>query len=501
MKPSHYRDKLIALQKTAVDKNVLSHLAKQTAGSFMDHYYRDGHYDEGYIDLMCEMATFFADEELNSVVSSAFFSVIIEELCDDYEDFQFEAYNKVMSRVISYCRNIPGGKKLDQYLNKFNLFCAEDIFSRGKRIHSQNYRFDAGKKAVKQIFLLSRITIGADVAITSVMIQRLSKMFPDAEIVILGSGKLKEIFGGNPRLRIRETAYIRNGGLLERLESWCQVVDMLEEETAATGADAALLIDPDSRITQLGIFPIFGQENYLYFNSHDDSLSVKNACMAELANAWMDKVFGRSDFCHPQLWLEPKLLNWARKMTNSLLQSGCQRITTVNFGVGGNPRKRLGLDFEKKLICELLKQPKSVVILDKGFGAEELTSSQQIIEEAKSKGYEVREADLKHGKIENFSHGLLAVECNIGEMSALIGNSDDFIGYDSACQHIAAASAVPGVTVFGGSNNPRFIRRWSACGNTSCKVVHVDPFGHPEEIDLDEIVSRVMEERFQKTKH
>src|SRR5512136_799899 len=115
MKPSHYRDKLIAMQETPVDKNALSHLAKQIAGSFMDHYYRDGYYDEGYIDLMCEMATCFTDKELNSAVSSAFFSVIIEELCDDYEDFQFEAYNKVMSRVISYCRNILGGKKLDRY--------------------------------------------------------------------------------------------------------------------------------------------------------------------------------------------------------------------------------------------------------------------------------------------------------------------------------------------------------------------------------------------------
>ena len=70
----------------------------------------------------------------------------------------------------------------------------------------------------------------------------------------------------------------------------------------------------------------------------------------------------------PRLWLEPGLLNQAQKITNSLLQNGCQRITAVNFGVGGNPRKRLGLDFEKKLICELLKHPKSVVILDKGFG-------------------------------------------------------------------------------------------------------------------------------------
>ena len=57
---------------------------------------------------------FLADRELSRAVSSAFFSVIVEELCDDYEEFQFEVYNRVMSQVISYCRNIPAGKKIDR---------------------------------------------------------------------------------------------------------------------------------------------------------------------------------------------------------------------------------------------------------------------------------------------------------------------------------------------------------------------------------------------------
>ena len=54
-----------------------------------------------------------------------------------------------------------------------------------------------------------------------------------------------------------------------------------------------------------------------------------------------------------------------------------------------------------------------------------------------------------------------AVEAGIGQTAALIGTSDDFIGYDSACQHIAASLGIPAVTVFAGTNNPRFIRRWS----------------------------------------
>lgn len=495
MKPSYYRDKFIALQKNAFDRNALSQLARQIANSFMDHYYQDSRYDEGYIDLMCQMATSFADKELSKVVSAAFFSVIIEELCDDYEDFRFEAYNRVMSQVVSYCRNVPAGKKLDQYLNRFNLFSADDLFNRAACIHTQDYHFNAEAKAIKWIYLLSRITIGADVAILSVMVQRLSNLFPDAKIIILGNLNLREIFGGNPCIQIQEVAYTRGGGLLERIESWCSAVDLLEREAAASRAGEVLVIDSDSRITQLGVLPIISDENCLYFNSHKDSSSSENACMAEHANAWMDQVFGCGEFCYPKVWPAPALLNRAETIINSLLQSGCQRITAVNFGVGGNPRKRLGSGFEKKLICELLKQSKTVVILDRGFGAEELAGSQEIADEVKSRGYAVCHAEFKQGKIENFSHGLLTVEGSIGQISALIGGSDEFIGYDSACQHIAAAMAVPTTTIFAGSNNPRFVRRWSACGNTSCRIIHVDTLGHPEDVNTDEILSRLMEER------
>jgi hypothetical protein len=500
MKPSHYRDKFAALREGVCDRIGLSQLARQIAGSFMDHYYQDGHYDADYIDLICEMATTFQDRDLSRAVSAAFFSVTIEELCDDYEDFQFEAYSQVMSQVISYCRQIPAGEKIDRYLNRYHLLSADDIYSRAGRIHNQQYRFRMESKAVRQIYLLSRITVGADVAIVSVIIQRLSVLFPNAQITLLGSLKLGEIFGGNPRLRIKEAAYTRGGGLLERLERWCDVVDMLDEESAADGGQEVLVIDPDSRMTQLGVLPICEEENYLYFNSHGDLPSAGNPCMAELANAWLDGVFGRSEFCYPAVWLDAGVLHYAGNLTHSLRQNGCRRICTVNFGVGGNPRKRLGLDFEKKLICKILKEPHSVVILDEGFGPEELAASGAIIEAVKLAGYAVGRIQFKESVAENFSHGLLTAECTIGQIAALIGSSDEFIGYDSACQHIAAAIAVATVTVFAGSNNPHFIRRWSACGNTACKVVHVDTQGHAEDVNPEEVINRIMEERPHKVR-
>jgi len=495
MKPSYYRKKWQTLKNTAADEASLSLLAKQIGHSFLDHYYQDGLYEQDYIDLICEMATTFPQIELNSIVSTIFFSVVIEELCDDYEDFQFKAYNRVMSQVISYCRKLPAGSGLDRCLDKFNLSSADDIASRAERIRTQENKIAQAPKTVRQIFILSRITVGADVAIVSVIVQRLSMMFPEAQIILLGSRKLAEIFSANPRLRIIQFDYIRRGSLLERFSSWQKLLEILDEETKPTGKDTVLVIDPDSRILQLGILPVINDENYLYFNTHNDWLSSKNACMGELTNAWLDKVFGHENFCYPRLWLDPSLLNQARKLTSSLIKNGCRKITAINFGFGGNPRKRLGLDFEKKFVHELLKQPKTVVILDRGFGAEELNASQQIIDELQNKGYPVLQNQFGRIDAGNFSHGLLALECNTGEIASLIANSHDFIGYDSACQHIAAALAIPTITIFTGSNNPRFIRRWSACGKTSCKVVHVNTIFNCENIDLDEIINRIMEER------
>jgi len=129
--------------------------------------------------------------------------------------------------------------------------------------------------------------------------------------------------------------------------------------------------------------------------------------MSELTNAWLDKVFGGKIFCYPQVWLAPSVLKEANKLTSSLTKNGCKKITTINFGFGGNPRKRLGLDFEKKLVCELLKQPNTVVILDRGFGADELNASQQIFDEIRNKGYPVLQHRFGQIDVGSFSHGLL----------------------------------------------------------------------------------------------
>ena len=95
----------------------------------------------------------------------------------------------------------------------------------------------------------------------------------------------------------------------------------------------------------------------------------------------------------------------------------------------------------------------------------------------------------------DITQGIVGLETRIGEFAAIIAQCDEYIGYDSAGQHIAAAVETPCLTIFAGSNNMRFLRRWSAFGQNSCQIVHVDTLNDPNAIDIDGIIIRIMNER------
>ena len=102
------------------------------------------------------------------------------------------------------------------------------------------------------MFVLSRVTLGADVAVTSVLLAAAKQRFPHAEIVFVGPRKNYELFAGDPRLRHAPVDY-RRGSLRERLAVW-------DELQALLAAPDALVIDPDSRLTQLGLLPVCPEE-------------------------------------------------------------------------------------------------------------------------------------------------------------------------------------------------------------------------------------------------
>lgn len=460
----------------------------------MDAYLKDCHYEEDYIDLLCEMTTFSQDTDLDGIAARALFSIIIESLCDDFEDLQTETYNRVMAQIISYCRRLRGANELDRYLQEFQIYTRDDLLTRINQIRKDRKKLPR-KRNVEKILLLSRVTIGADVAITSIIIQRLAKLYPAAELVLIGGSKLDQIYGGNSNIRLSHVAYNRNGGLLGRLASWQTVLNIIDRELADCPLENTILIDPDSRLSQLGVLPLIDLDRYFFFDSRSAVSFAGNLSMAQLTNAWLNEITDAEDFCHSMVWLLPSNLQKAAQLYAELKSNGARQVIVLNFGVGGNPRKTVGQGLEQALLLNLLQEPGTVILLDKGFGDEELQSSDSLLAGIEAGGYAVLHAVFGEGLGSKLNRGVIGLRTRIGEIAAIIANSDEYIGYDSACQHIAAALNTPCLTIFAGSNNMRFIRRWSAFGPNTSKIVHVDTLSDPSSINVEDIIIRIMNER------
>jgi ADP-heptose:LPS heptosyltransferase len=494
MKSSFYRQKWSDLQAQIITPQDFRRLSQQIAYSFMDAYLKNCHYEDDYIDLLCEMTTFSEDTDLNGIAARTLFGIIIESLCDDFEDLQTETYNRVMAQIISYCRKLRAANELHRFLQEFQIYTRDDLLTRIDKIRTDN-KMLSGKHNVKKILLLSRVTIGADVAITSIIIQRLAQLFPSAELVLIGGSKLEEIYGGNTQIRLSHVAYNRKGGLLDRLSSWQTVLKIIDRELAACPLENTILIDPDSRLSQLGVLPIIDPDHYFFFDSRSEVSFAGNLSMAQLTNTWLNKITGEEDFRHPMVWPLPANLQKAAQLYAKLKSNGARRLITLNFGVGGNPRKKVSEGLEKMLLLNLLQEPNTVILLDKGFGDEELQNSNSLLAGIKANGYKIHNAVFDRGLDTTLNWGVIGLQTRLGEIAAIIANCDEYIGYDSACQHIAAALETPCLTIFAGSNNMRFIRRWSAFGSNTCKIVHVDTLRDPSSIDVEDIIIRIMNER------
>lgn len=494
MRPAFYQEQWDAL-KSEADAEALESLSQRIASSFIDRYFYSDEYNSGYIQLLCDMATHFDDPTLNQIAARALFGIVIERLCDDFEELQTETYNRLICQVLDFLRQLPEGKELDAELNRFRFATQQQLYQRIESIRLSPDQKIPAKLQPKKILVLSRVTIGADVAITSVICQRAANLFPDATITVVGNDKLRQVFTNESGIKVHEIHYSRRGGLLERFLVWVDLLQEIRSELADLSPTEYLVLDPDSRLTQLGVLPLVPLENYRFFNSRGKQGYPIKASISELTNLWLDNIFGHGAFCYPKVWTDTASLVEARQLQETLNASGTQTLITMNLGVGGNARKRVTGEFESELVLALLQESNTRVILDLGFGDEELQRSEAILSAARNQG--ISTTELAFDKLQQLSPDcrLIGVECSVAEIAALISCSDEFVGYDSACQHIAAAEGIKTYTVFAGTNNVRFIRRWHACGPSTSEIIYVDTISKDGSPESSEIIARLMDLR------
>jgi len=284
---------------------------------------------------------------------------------------------------------------------------------------------------VETVYVLSRVTLGADIKITSIILDAMKKRFPEAAIVLVGNRKSAELFAADSRISHYLAEYPRSGAVTTRIE----FAHNLRRELA--GPDL-IVVDPDSRITQLGLIPVCEPERYFHFPSRTAS-SAPN--LSELTENWLLATFSHS--------------GQAYIATDCIAIKGDPPRAAVSLGVGDNASKRVGGDFEAKMIGALGEKYRTVWI-DRGAGGEE---ARRVTAAAEASGCMER-VRFWEGSFAGFA--------------SLIAQSDLYAGYDSAGQHAAAASNTPLISIFAGAPSNRFRERWSPQGQGRIHVIAAD---------------------------
>jgi ADP-heptose:LPS heptosyltransferase len=384
---------------------------------------------------------------------------------------------------------------IDRHLERLGLVTEADFLRRAEHIRRLR-PFDRGRaQQIKKAFVLSRVTLGADVAVTSVVLAALKGVLPTAEIGLMANAKTRQLFAGDPRVRPCDIEYPRGGGLIERLTSWQCAVEVLRQATLGLDPTEYVIVDPDSRLTQLGLLPLVADERpYLFFESRSYRAAGLQKLSALTAH-WLQQVFGMTAPLYPYCAPSPRDIAAARRTTSTLQRPATRPIVSVNFGVGANPAKRLPEPFEFRLLARLLSEG-ATVILDKGADPEEVARIDALV--AMLGGAGCRALALDEGRdvvsapAQVDGAALLTWQGSIGRFAALIAESTMYIGYDSAGQHIAAALGVPTIDIFTGFTSPRMPARWSPHGPGPIHVLVLDAAETYSSARLDAIVDDVL---------
>jgi ADP-heptose:LPS heptosyltransferase len=344
--------------------------------------------------------------------SAALFGVLVEGLADRFEPALCDAYARLFSQAVAHVSGADAAQLVSRY-----------EFVR---------RVRPATVEPKRVMVLSRITLGADIAVTSVLLAAAKRRFPKARIAFAGPRKNYELFAGDRAVEHVRVDYPR-GSLRERLAA-------AEQLTALATDSDCLMIDPDSRLTQLGLLPVCPEERYRLFESRAYGAGTDYP-LPELAARWAHETFGVGA-AKPYIALaEP------------VKKKPC---IAVSLGVGDNPAKRIPDPFEERLIALLAKRGLPVWI-DKGAGGAEAERVAQAVARAGAKA--------------NFWEGSFA------GFAAIIAGSSLYVGYDSAGQHVAAACGVRSICIFAGFPAERMFERWfpAAFNSTVIRVDNPDP--------------------------
>ena len=447
--------------------------AEQLAKAFLEEHGKTGVVSTDLINDLCSLAV-SPDRRQAKVGTDAVFRLIVEALGDRFEPLACDLYIHFFSRVIDYCRRLPQGRLLDDRLSAFGLKNEEDLLRRAERIRGARLPRDHPTAKVKKVLVLSRVTLGADVAVTSVVLSRMKRVFENAEILLVGGAKSASLFASDHRVGVLRFEYDRSASLQGRLTSWAQLAEVVGAELKDLASEKYVVVDPDSRLTQLGLLPITKDDaSYCFFESRSYQ-SPGAESLAQLTGRWLSDLFGDAEETdYPYVSLSPD----DRDLGSLARRTAGGRLAAVNLGVGDNPAKRLDDAFEEGLVSTLVKTGYTV-LLDRGAGEEEIERSRQLTDRLQSAGKvigSITATGCQPGDV-------ITWQGSLSGFAGLIAASDLYVGYDSAGGHLAAAMGVAGIDIFAGAACDRMVARWQPWGPRPATVIGVREGDDPRNV-------------------
>ena len=457
---------------------------RDLAAAYLERFRHGGGSDSKQIDQLCELAT-SPDVSVALATSRAIFGGVVEFLADRFEPSLCDLYVRFFSRVVDHCRRLPDGKALDDCLRSFGLHNEQHLLNRADKVRRVVASEEINKAGLKKILVLSRVTLGADVAVTSVVLDRMKRLSRRAEIVLLAGPKTFALLASHGDIQLVRVDYQRSGTLLERLNAWTSLVQVVEAQLAGLSADQYLIVDPDSRLTQLGLLPLTVDDRGYHFFESRSYRPERPDPLGKLTGQWLNEVFGPDDEpVYPFVQLPPQ---------DTLAGASLRRCTrkplaAVNLGVGDRAAKRVRDPFEKNLLLSLLEKGYRVV-LDRGAGGEELQRSKRLTDSLMEDGVTIGDVFgylPRHGTAAD----VMVWEGSLSGFAGYVSAADQYVGYDSAAGHMAAALGIPVITVFAGAAADRMIERWRPWGRDHVTVVAVHRASTPAEV-LDRVREQI----------
>ncbi len=456
---------------------------------FMAEADKESNAAQELITLLSQMAL-GPDVALAAEATASLYGRIILPLCDDFSSASVQVANSVLLTMIdTFCRTSQG-QEARQILADLHLPERAALLTRYRALSKNRPLSPAQRGVVKKVFILSRVSLGADIAITSPLIGRTQKAWPEAEIILVGLDHLRHLFY-HDGLRYLEFSYNREGGFLEKMTAWPRLFCLIARETAALGPEEFLLFDPDSRLSQLGLLPLAPLSATHYLCSRQDQ--KEQVRLSAITQAWLDRILPDIPPTAPYFQIQPHLFAACRSFCRQLPPTTLKII--INFGVGHDEKKRLADPFEEELLSRLLETKNTLIILDSGKGEIEEGMAKRLMAKIEEKGYntaELSDQELAEAEIA-VAHGLLRFSGRIDAMAGLISNSDLFIGYDSCGQHVATATKTPAIICFTGAPNKRFLARWQPAnhhGKTTTFIIDQQPLSPRQRAGLIEKIAQ-----------